>query len=443
MNSSLLSPLLRSLPNYSVTLTIDLSHIISVLLVGFVFLVLFGTVYYVKQVLFEEENSETESLKLLTESDTDDGSMRPDLRGVFSPDSSIDSRVKPKSSFRKLNTSKSESNENIVPFRSTSPRSRVSAASVDSAINTGFDLDEFLTRLLRTFFVISRIKDNSKNVKKRIMKMNSACELIFYKNYQEKVFVNGPNSSNSSHLQPTIVPSGTPYIKLPLQDLLNCVLCEEEHNKANHSFILEFKQKIIRLQCLIPVDNNYLIRGFQNLVHRLKLDKLYLDSWKKNYEAKKLSLLSHITGMGRDQDDDDNRSLHTSTTAGRQQPLGSPSTISTFATPNKNGLANRSLAAHSTSNSDMRKTSHGSMNQSASKMNMNHHTSNSSINSNIKNNGNNNKSADHIEFHEIYDKQNISDTFVDDVDSRLTRKRLSRNFEEQKKKEDDDKVTKF
>jgi hypothetical protein len=436
MNSSLLSPLLRSLPNYSVTLTIDLSHIISVLLVGFVFLVLFGTVYYVKQVLFEEENSETESLKLLTESDTDDGSMRPDLRGVFSPDSSIG--VKSKTSFKKLNTSKSESNENIVPFRSTSPRSRVSAASVDSAINTGFDLDEFLTRLLRTFFVISRIKDNSKNVKKRIMKMNSACELIFYKNYQEKVFINGTNSSNSSHLQPTIVPSGTPYIKLPLQDLLNCVLCEEEHNKANHSFILEFKQKIIRLQCLIPVDNNYLIRGFQNLVHRLKLDKIYLDSWKKNYEAKKLSLLSHITGMGREEDDE-NRSLHTTTTAGRHQPLGSPSTISTFATPNRNGMANRNLAAHSTSSNDMRKTSPGSMNPSASRMNNN--TSNSSINSITKNNTNN-KSADHIEFHEIYDKQNTSDTFVEDVDSRLTRKRLSRNFEEQKKKEDD-KVTKF
>lgn len=184
------------------------------------------------------------------------------------------------------------------PIDISTPRSKApsSIGSIDTSVNTTNDLDEFMVRLYKKYFIINRIKDNGKDLKKRVMKFNNDCELCLYKKFSEKK-VNNPK--NPSFNYTTIKAVGSPYMKIPLKDLLKCVPCDEELpvNKKNKlttttttsvgtghvSFFLEFKKKMLQLQAPLPLHNTYLINGFQQLINRMKFDKTVLDQWKVKY----------------------------------------------------------------------------------------------------------------------------------------------------------------
>jgi hypothetical protein len=285
-------------------------------------------------------------------------------------------------------------------------------------MNTGYDLDEFLTRLFKTFFVVLRIKNNGKDIKRRIMKLNPNGDLIFYKKFQEKSFTNSKlpsnnnnnsnNSINDSSAINTIIPIGNPYMKFPLHELQHCVICEEEMNSTSHSFLLEWREKLLRLQSPLPIDNTYLIKGFQNLISRLKLDKNYLETWKMRLEQKKAAQLAgnnsnnnSNNNLNNHDDGEDNHTID----EGKSIP-GSPSTTATLQTANTTATSKKPTVI-----------------------------------TNVKPSAIDSKKSDssdhHLDYGKIYSSEAQKETFVEDVDARLTRKRLSRHSSEEEKKQED------
>jgi len=134
----------------------------------------------------------------------------------------------------------------------------------ESKANTKFDMDEFILRLFKTAFLVKRVKGDEKKL--RCIKINEYCQICLYKTFVE----------NDS----AILPTGQPYIVLPISELSMCFPCDDGKGRT---FILEFKQRLLQLETTTLLDANYLVSGFESLAARVKYDKIFLNIWREKF----------------------------------------------------------------------------------------------------------------------------------------------------------------
>jgi hypothetical protein len=275
----MITKLMDYFPKYSVTITIDVAFV----MLASIVLLLCTTIFFLLKHLFRRRKIEINpefqrSTSSLSEPRT------PVSAAPLSSSRNTDKSNSAKPTFKKLNISIKTPSELDERDRYHdgfgTPTSRMSGISVDTSVNTTFDLEEFLKRLLKSYFIVYRLKDDKQSdQKKRLLKVSPNGELLLYKNYQFQQRPAGSTATGGVGVSSTYIPSGSPYIKLPLCDFLRCIICEDDNNHS--SFILEFKQKTLQLKSPLPVDNNYLIQGFQCFLKRYKYDKNYLENWKQ------------------------------------------------------------------------------------------------------------------------------------------------------------------
>ena len=296
---------LNNLPKYTFTVTIDLS-LVALLVIGLILLsVSYCLIIHLKKNLLDADEDIGE-LEISSPSTSTRRDVRDGIGQTKVNESSIRTGGSSPRSGRNNNSfpPNTPTTNSIQPVSSqqapfTTPKSKGSNYSIDQSTNTIYDLEEFMTRLFKSYFVVYRYKDGSlklESQKKRLMKMNDHCELIFYKNFQEK----GPLKRNESQMTETAsvhtsmtnltdassitkyIAMGSPYIRLPLSELVQCIVCDEESfsGGTHRTFLLEFKHKTMHLRASLGIDNSYLIKGFQQLIARINADKSYLDHWK-------------------------------------------------------------------------------------------------------------------------------------------------------------------
>lgn len=302
----------NGLPKYSVTVTLDFSLVLAAIVGVIAIAVVFIAGKNLKTVLLNQGNEASEPMELVNDEDVSfsqtekkEPPRSQPLENTTNNNSSANFSTPPltKPTFRKYDG---------TPSQNGTVRSK-SNTSVSSSVNTSYDLEEFMARLYKYYFVVYRIKDPANGTfdlsRKRVMKINSNCELVLYKNFYELSNVDDnaslptvtpsgrnnhipaktPVKSSSKPTNGNFNVTGSPYIQLPLSDLVSCINCDEDSSakiKSPHgNFILEFKRKTLILRAAVPLDNTYLIQGFEQLIPRMKHDHYYLDSWKQRFTS--------------------------------------------------------------------------------------------------------------------------------------------------------------
>jgi hypothetical protein len=142
----------------------------------------------------------------------------------------------------------------------------VDSVKKNIAFNTVYDLEEFLVRMYKVGFLVTRLKNGV--AKPRIMTIDHKGKFCFHKLM----------SKGTSKSQPVKNPK--PYFKIPIRILTECFPCDDE---GKPTFIMDCKSKILHLGVDSKLDRDYLTKGIQLIMQKTKVNPKFLE--KNSYLA--------------------------------------------------------------------------------------------------------------------------------------------------------------
>lgn len=188
-----------------------------------------------------------------------------------------------------------------------------SPAKSESVVNTEIDIDEFMHRLFASGILVTRHKPNNV-VKTRCLKLNDQCDICIFKQFKKRQ-------------RGVLVPTGGPYMRLPLSELKDCFLCD---GATPPTFILEFTHKTIQLSAEFVLDNNYLVTGFKGVLQQLKKEPNFIQKYTIKFQNRlssknPSSAFSFFFSPSK-------KPVNSSANYGEEDDMHSVSTINTMAT---------------------------------------------------------------------------------------------------------------